>query len=201
MRVFLFLTLASAALQLSAARSGAPLPNPGISIMAPPKTKYQIQVDYGVENDLSCSDFWAQSKPAQSGVPATAWRSAFKGTFTAALKAQYIHAKVLNISITCEDPAPKYNSNMKRIRMAALFTPMTFRKLANIKTGLIVGYFAQEAAGTLTRLYVERAGVCSSWEPSYFDYVNPNKYVLCTLGFDGCSSTPWNPTQTTPAYQ
>jgi hypothetical protein len=150
---------------------------------------YTIRVDYAFSSPNSCRTFWLDSRPSQSTAPSTAYRWAFRSVMSTTIAKQKVSGNVRAVTIRCSEPAPKYKSQTRRITMTAKLSPISFTNL----TSVVDGYLSQEASGLFTTLVLAKGGPGFAYTPLYFNYVNPNVFPICTLGFGGCSNFPWNP--------
>ncbi len=150
-------------------------------------------MDLAYSSDSKCINFFRTSQPLQSRPPVTAYRWAFRNTMKQAIKAGSVMSRVRGVSIKCNTPAPKYNSDLKRIILTARLSAMTFEDLVTV----IAEYRNAESEGTFTDLVLAKGGPDFAFPPIYFNYNNKNRFPICTVGFKGCSPFPWNPTQIT----
>lgn len=173
-------------------RQAAPLVNVspgGVGIRSIDAVSRTIRVDYGFAGGPTCNDFWQASGPKQSQAPSTAYRFAFKTTVELGIESAGVSAKVASISLRCNDPAPQYQSDLRRVIATAKLTPdLNINDLYNV----IQGYIFSENAGTFSDTFAAKAGVDSPFTPLYFNYLD-GTYPICTVGLGGCGRYLWNP--------
>ncbi|GAB4817015.1 hypothetical protein N2152v2_004061 [Parachlorella kessleri] len=122
----------------------------------------------------TCRDFWQASGPKQTQPPVTAWRQAFRKTVESGIQLSEVSAEVASISVACNDPAPEFFTNLRRV----LLGTYTKDSLFNTFVGTFVGI----------------AGAGSPFQPIHMEYKAQDIFYICPVGFGGCAPYRYDPT-------
>ncbi len=99
-----------------------------------------IRMDYAFSGGgATCRDFWQASGPEQTQPPVTAWRQAFRKTVESGIQLSEVSAEVASISVACNDPAPEFFTNLRRVSLTVQLAPdLTIKDYAQVSGRLCI---------------------------------------------------------------